>query len=59
MCDAIAPWPINSIQEVRKHTLLLRKHLIVYRGVSFYLNKNQFISSMIYPDFNTTPLHKL
>ena len=57
MCDATAPFPINSIQELRKYTLLLllRKQLIVTLSS---LIKNYFTSSIIFPYFNTPPLHK-
>ena len=61
MCDAIVPFPINSIQGMREHTLLLllRNQLIVCRGVLSSLNKNYFTASAISPYFNTPPLHKI
>ena len=42
MCNAIAPFRINLIPEMRKHTLLLlpRKQLIVWKEVLSSLNKN-------------------
>ena len=60
MCDAIAPFSINSIQEMGEHTLLLllRKLLIVCRGILSFINKNYFAASIISPYFNTPPLHK-
>ena len=67
--DAIEPFPINSIQElfnlaiqeIRKHTilLLLKKQLIVCRGVLSSLNKNHLTFFMMSPYFNTLPLHKI
>ena len=60
MCDAIAPFPINVIQEMREHTLLLlRKQLIACRRVLFSLNKIYFTASTISPCFNTPPLYKV
>ena len=57
MCDAITPFLINSIQEMRERTLLLllRKQLI---GVLSFLNKNYFTSSIISFYFNSPLLHK-
>ena len=48
------PFPINSLQEMRKHAILLlsTKQLIVPRRVLISLNKNQFISSIISLHFN-------
>ena len=51
MCNAIAPFRINLIPEMRKHTLLLlpRKQLIVWKEVLSSLNKNylQFLWSVL------------
>ena len=57
MCDAIAPFPVDSIQVMKKRTslMLLRKQL---RG-AILLNKNHFTFSIISPYFNTLQLHKI
>ena len=61
MCDAISHFPSNSIQEMRKRTLLLllQKQFIVRGDILSSLNKNYFTSSIISPYFNTPLLHKI
>ena len=62
MRDAIAPFLVNSIEKMRKHTLLLlllRKQLIVCRGVLSSVNKKYFTASTISRYFNTPLLHKI
>ena len=60
ICDAIAPFPIQSIQKMSEHRwlLLLRKQLIVCREELSSLSKNYFLTSTISPYFNTPQLYK-
>ena len=53
MCDAIAPFPINSIEKMRKHTLLLlllRKQLIkrkkrrLKKSILFYIERKRHLT---------------
>ena len=61
MCDAIAPFLINSMQEMKENTLLLllKKQLIALHEKWLYLELSWSIFSRIWTEYGVTPRIKI